>query len=546
MWIPDTSAARALVLSVIVLLSAVTLLLTKQEAPLPALLSALAHTLILLVSILIHVWLALEVAFWIYFLMARQRLQKERYPSKTLSSKERIDIFWNCLHTITDIKTWAVGWYYDAETKEHPTFDEIRRENVALWFAWAFWHDHLDRVERIPKYKAELDWMITTTEKHFKVIFPKGYNQRLQCIRLNLDPVQAVHRPLIFYVVIYLCTVMFNALFLEAIWEFKQCQSLPGVLWGGFLSWIDRWRGHHHYHHHHPPNGKNSQVQHSVATENDNHRDKGEGHHSVVYWYRPVPDSTKTPLVFIHGIGAGPLCYGEFIHRLAHLDRPMFCVELPYVSMHMVEMVPTAEETVQSIKTMLQTHGHEQAIVVAHSLGTAVTSWLMSMAPECIAGTVMIDPICFLLHYHHVGFNFVHRIPKRPLEYILYYCASRELHISHYISRHFQWFQTIFFVHPTSTSQPPCLPTVVEPNSPLSNAAIFLSERDGIVDSLVVATYLKERGVNAKIMPGMEHAEFLVNWKWRKHILEQVEYIGKQADDRSSVLKSHTHTLSNL
>lgn len=41
------------------------------------------------------------------------------------------------------------------------------------------------------------------------------------------------------------------------------------------------------------------------------------------------------------------------------------------------------------------------------------------MAPETVAGVVMIDPICFLLHYHNVAFNFVHRVPKTILEVIL-------------------------------------------------------------------------------------------------------------------------------
>ncbi|KAG0171536.1 hypothetical protein DFQ30_000842 [Apophysomyces sp. BC1015] len=214
----------------------------------------------------------------------------------------------------------------------------------------------------------------------------------------------------------------------------------------------------------------------------------------------------------------------------------MFCVELPYVSMHMVETVPTAEETVKSIVSMLRTHGHQNAIIVSHSLGTAVTSWMMRMARECVAGVVLVDPICFLLHYHHVGFNFVHRVPKRALEHILYYGASRELHISYYISRHFQWFQTIFFVHPTTAPEPPNLPVPVEPDSPLSNAAVFLSEHDGIVDSPTVANYLKQRGVDARIMPGMEHAEFLLNWKWRKQILEKIEQIGINADDEGVII----------
>ena len=97
-------------------------------------------------------------------------------------------------------------------------------------------------------------------------------------------------------------------------------------------------------------------------------------------------------------------------------DRPIFLVELPYVAMRMVDTVPTATETTKEVRQMLHQYGYDKAVYVSHSLGTAVTSWIIKLAPDTVAGTVMIDPICFLLHYHHVAFNFVHRLPRQLIE----------------------------------------------------------------------------------------------------------------------------------
>lgn len=65
---------------------------------------------------------------------------------------------------------------------------------------------------------------------------------------------------------------------------------------------------------------------------------------------------------------------------------------------------------------MLTSQGYNHAIFVAHSFGTAVASWLATFAPKRIGGLVMVDPICFLLNYHHVAFNMLHRVPKQPME----------------------------------------------------------------------------------------------------------------------------------
>jgi pimeloyl-ACP methyl ester carboxylesterase len=245
--------------------------------------------------------------------------------------------------------------------------------------------------------------MLSTAEDWFHITFTKGVNPNLECIRLNLDPVQAIHRPLLLYVALYLVTCAFNILFLRKIWGFQHVGAMaPGVLWGGALEMFEN-------------SLQSFKAAFVLPPKEDITTKKTSKTKLISYWYRSTTEQ-KTPLVFIHGIGAGMMCYAEFIHRLSHSDRPIFLVELPYVAMRMVDNVPSAAETVSEISEMLHRFGHDKAIFVSHSLGTGVASWVMNMAPEIVSGIVMIDPICFLLHYHNVAFNFVHRIPKTVFE----------------------------------------------------------------------------------------------------------------------------------
>jgi len=112
----------------------------------------------------------------------------------------------------------------------------------------------------------------------------------------------------------------------------------------------------------------------------------------------------------------------------------------------------------------------------------------------------------------------------------MHFGAARELYISNYISRHFQWFETIYFTQPTNTNQVALLPSPLDMKSPLANASVFLSEKDGIVGSATVYNYLLTRGVDAHIMDHLEHAMFLTNTKWKDSITKRVDLIARKAD----------------
>lgn len=226
--------------------------------------------------------------------------------------------------------------------------------------------------------------MIDRFEQEFHIQFDTGYNEDIVAYRINLDPVHAYHRPLAFYTLIMFFTTLFGF----------ACQFFWGMKKYGPETRSTIW------------NLMDSQPYETSSISSD-----GGAPEKVSYWYRDG-DRSKKPIVFIHGIGAGLMCYVSFVHKLLTLDAPIFCIELPFVSMHCVEDVPTMQETIRDLQNMLHRHDFQNAVFVAHSLGTAVTSWVVKYMPQNVAGVIFLDPICFMLHYKDVCSNFVYRTPK--------------------------------------------------------------------------------------------------------------------------------------
>ncbi|CAG8471714.1 5899_t:CDS:2 [Racocetra fulgida] len=211
-----------------------------------------------------------------------------------------------------------------------------------------------------PEYLKEINEIIDSVEKSQKIKFREGYNPNCKCIKLTLDPVEAIPRPFVFY-------------------AFDIQEGSPP-------SRISYWYYDPHSHH-------------------DSFSPK---------------KSRQKPIVFIHGVGGGLFCYFNFIRKLWKLNRPLFLVELPYVSLQMIEDVPTMEETVREIEEMLTSRNYSKAIFVGHSLGTAVCTWMFKEARKRIGGLVLIDPIIFLLHHPNVAYNFKYRIPRAANEVYKY------------------------------------------------------------------------------------------------------------------------------
>ncbi|RCI05014.1 hypothetical protein CU098_002131, partial [Rhizopus stolonifer] len=322
----------------------------------------------------IHYWLGCELMFYIYFQIARNRMQR-LLPHVAPTTQERSDLYTLCLANIDEAESWLPGWFALADhPNQHPAFKDVYRENVAECLPL----EHIVVDQALTK---ELNYMINRFEGEFHTQFNEGYNENVIAYRVSFDPVLAYHRPLVFYLSVLFLTTIFGIV----------CQSIWGMKKFG------------------PEN--RSTIWNLMDPQQTSYTSAQAGPEKVSYWFREG-GRDKKPIVFIHGIGGGLMCYLSFLQKLMALDAPIFFIELPFVSMHCVEEVPTMQETVRDLQQMLSRHEFSDAVFVSHSLGTAVSSWAIKYMPKNVAGLVFIDPVCFMLHYKDVCTNFVYRTPK--------------------------------------------------------------------------------------------------------------------------------------
>lgn len=331
-----------------------------QESPFTLFLST--PLVVTMLRTILWIWLVTEILFGMYFLQRRKHLQASATPPK-LTRNERQALFETCVQTVNDIESYLSGWfyYYYNDKRIKPPLADIYRGNLAQWLAWALWMDDITHLS--DKEQQHLSDMIDLLERRFSVTFRPGVNYLVGCIRPNLDPVEAFYRPLVIYLAIYSLRFAFTR-YLVLMKGFKRVSL--GCL---------------------------------------------------VYYTHTSPCQRATPLVFVHGLGLGLTCYATLIHALHRIQRPIYLVELPFIIIRLHQgRAPSPETLVHAIEAMLDRHAHPKAVILAHSLGTVITSWVALKAPQRLAGMVLVDPVCFLLNYHHIAYNILHRVPQRWIE----------------------------------------------------------------------------------------------------------------------------------
>jgi pimeloyl-ACP methyl ester carboxylesterase len=218
----------------------------------------------------------------------------------------------------------------------------------------------------------------------------------------------------------------------------------------------------------------------------------------------------KPPLFIVHGVGAGLISYSLFVSRLRQRDpdRTIVCVTLPHVSMKLEEHVPSADQVVKTMDKIYRKMGIEKASWVGHSLGTTWVSWMCKKRPEMVQQSIFIDPVCFALWEGSVANNFVYRNPlfATVTDVLMYYFASKELFISHTLSRHFVWFDNEIFQEQVDKA----------------NTHVFVSEKDTIIDPKHTIKYLKQHSIPHTLMKGLHHAQIFTDDIWEKVVINSI------------------------
>ena len=195
----------------------------------------------------------------------------------------------------------------------------------------------------------------------------------------------------------------------------------------------------------------------------------------------------RLPILFFHGIG-GVFSYLKLINGLTIFGCPIVIVEMPYVSLHVAPNVPSIDEHVGAVKQILDENGFDGAIIIGHSFGTTVMSWLVQAMPTRIAGAVFLDPVVFMLHLRDISFNWMygsctnvgHKLEGSGVEDI-FGIVKTELFAANAVQRHFNWARNILWAHELQEMKVETL--------------VLVSGADKVVPSLEVQRHIEEFNV---------------------------------------------------
>ncbi|KAI8580227.1 hypothetical protein K450DRAFT_238737 [Umbelopsis ramanniana AG] len=391
-------------------------------------------------------WSILECLFSLYHLSVQRTYQSLiSYPKVPLERMR--SLYSDCLEQLTDFEEQLPLWFFDAP------FSTILRGNMKEWLCWAMFYRHVDAITDGSEEDIFLEEMLAMLQNRANYTFEPGHNPAVKCCRLNLDPVQSVHRPLIFYATVHLLDTSMSLLLKHYGFQRYPCGALS-------------------------------------------------------YWLLPCNADTtdNRPILFIHGIGMGLCSYVSFLNSLYQksrkTNRPIILIELPHISMSLFCQRPfhttpfTMSSTLAVVDEIFDRHQlKKSATVVGHSLGTIVAGWIIKERPNIVDRTVLIDPVCFQLYEAYLCQNFVYKMPTTGFELVLWYFVAKEACIAWYLGRWFWWHQNIMF--------PKDFPS-------LDQTQVFLAEKDRIIHAPRVYQYLKRNDVPAVLFEGYGHADALL------------------------------------
>jgi pimeloyl-ACP methyl ester carboxylesterase len=251
-------------------------------------------------------------------------------------------------------------------------------------------------------------------------------------------------------------------------------------------------------------------------------------HPHLGYWYRApsIAASDVPPLMVIHGIGS-ILSLIWFVTNLATRaqDRHIFVLDIGHISMRLPRptQFPSPTWTTSQLCNILDHHVPNpskeptKAVIFGHSLGSALTVWLLKSAPDRLAGLVLCDPVSLLLQYSDVAYNFVYR-PSVTAAQIFFEWIAKEPGIASTLGRNFHWFDNVFPMiagEGDADGEMRFFPEELE-------TVVFLSEKDCIVPTGKIYDFLTRNRMNVAIhiMPELDHGGFLFDNYWLDLVLD--------------------------
>ncbi|GAA6032051.1 hypothetical protein JCM8097_003405 [Rhodosporidiobolus ruineniae] len=573
---------------------------------------------------------AAETAWWILSAVGRICLDRRFWDYRgdaadEIGSEERFRLWKAMLESSKDPWDWLGGFFLPPGHKRAPRGaddpalkkvkpEQLGRTNVEEFIAHFMFNARLRNLKASSKTLqgslalSELRTLVLLLEAKFTLLrgepfrFLRGRSPH-RVFRLSQEPLSMGHHPLLFYGAIWVASQACGwALYFAGFRYYGKRSStlLPGIL---------------------NPFRTSRRSLESVLDPLEAEK-MGDPRlaERVGYYYKP-PSSKRLeedakPIVFCHGI-SGLFTVTPFVIGLSYFTgRALFIPELPYLSMRLSppSAILTRLEYVAAVRRMLWAHGfgltsldptpddeswngeqededewrRAKCVVVAHSFGAGAAGWILRDAPDLVAGTVLVDPMAFLLFSADTPRNFFRTKCKTAGEIFFRYFAL-ERGINHFLSRHLLWSDAVLFGPrpadplPNRVVQalvPACARDALDPEDgedvppfyapwvsaypegPLPSV-VFLAEQDCILPIRKIAAYLSSSGFSTsvppppyseskapltngtssssakeakeampslRIMQRMEHGAVLANRGWCREISRAVEAVATAAE----------------
>lgn len=433
------------------------------------------------------------------------RLLAEAQHPEPLSSKERRALFDRCLLNVPAPDKYLQWWFLGAEG------DEIKRDNIREFILWAFFERGVDgRLDDDDEtVDQEVDEYISVFEDVLGRKFEPGRGTA-QSLRLTLDNIHTTYRSLTWYMAVFIVDQATHTIMkLYGFHYYRRPRTSTLRIF--------------------PPRPQEVISRHASPVP------------QLSYWHRPHTAEGQLPVVFFHGIGIGLWPYMKFLAEIHKRGRKgegrigVIAVEILPISFRLYSQMPTRNEFLEQITTILDHHHWKDVTLVSHSYGSVLVTHMLHSPTlqHRVKSIVLIDPVTIMLHLPNVAYNFTRRLPKRANEWQLWYFASTDPGVALSLGRHFFWRQNIIWKDELLSLEHAGTKTH-------RKVVVCLAELDLIVDTAAVAEYLEVDEADADEVrdsrlgkvhvvqfPKLDHAQVFDDPSEWKRIVELVRSVCK-------------------
>ncbi|PCH41076.1 hypothetical protein WOLCODRAFT_137175 [Wolfiporia cocos MD-104 SS10] len=357
-------------------------------------------------------------------------------------------------------------------------WSQIHKEDMYTWLYWAIFNAPYAPFDSLPKsHQTTLKEVCQLIEARSGSTFPEGSNPSVRALRLTLDPVSVVWRPLVWYLGVALSNYLLR----------RKMVRKWNVEFGTY--------------------------------------------HGLDYLIRIPPGwnahTGRRPIVFMHGLGLGLTQYNRFItHLLRNApEHPLLVPLHPHVSQEIFhprflrpmgrrDMARTLAGLLDKLgwakwQEKAESEAEAEAdparvpmgvTMISHSNGSFAHAWMLKHYPAMVTRSCFIDPVTFCSWEGDLCYNFVYRPASTGMELVIKFFVGGELGVANFLQRHFDWYANSLWYEE--------IPNARDPNKTM----FFLGGKDAIVNADRVRRYLMSHGIRKNLWydPNGRHGQAML------------------------------------